>query len=133
MKVIIAGSRAFDNYELVCETLSNLRCDGLIIDEVVCGGARGADSLGERWAKALNIPIKYFYANWDEYGKAAGFIRNHEMGDYADYLVAFWDGKSRGTKDMINYMKGLGKHGKVVLYAEDPSHAAIDQALPRLI
>ena len=55
------------------------------------------------------------------------------MGDYADYLVAFWDGKSRGTKDMINYMKGLGKHGKVVLYAEDPSHAAIDQALPRLI
>lgn len=111
MKVIIAGSRSFNNYsklKRVMDTISAL--------EIVCGEARGADSLGRRYAEENGIPIKSFPAQWDKYGKAAGIIRNHEMGDYADYLVAFWDGQSRGTKDMINYMKALGKHGRVELF-----------------
>ena len=62
--------------------------------------------------------LKYFYPNWEKYGKSAGIIRNHEMGDYADYLLAFWDGTSKGTKDMIDYMKKIGKHGKVIIYGE---------------
>lgn len=113
MKVIIAGSRTFNNYDLLVKTLQE---ENLIIEEVVCGGARGADTLGAEWAKENGVPIKYFYAEWEKYGRAAGFIRNHEMGDYADYLIAFWDGKSRGTKDMIDYMQQLGKHGKVILF-----------------
>lgn len=113
MKVIIAGSRTFNNYDLLVKTLQE---ENLIIDEVVCGGARGADTLGAEWAKKNGVPVKYFNAEWEKYGRVAGIIRNHEMGDYADYLIAFWDGKSRGTKDMIDYMQQLGKHGKVILF-----------------
>lgn len=116
MKVIIAGSRTFNNYDLLVKTLQE---ENLIIEEVVCGGARGADTLGAEWAKKNGVPIKYFNAEWDIYGRAAGTIRNHQMGDYADYLVAFWDGKSSGTKDMINYMQQLGKNGKVALFKNE--------------
>lgn len=113
MKVIIAGSRTFNNYDLLEKVLQE---ENLIIEEIVCGGARGADTLGAEWAKKNGVPIKYFNAEWDIYGRAAGTIRNHQMGDYADYLIAFWDGKSRGTKDMIDYMQQLGKHGKIILF-----------------
>ena len=113
MKVIIAGGRDFDNYEYLSETMSKL---DFIVTEVVCGGARGADSLGEQWAKTNGVQIKYFYPNWDLLGKAAGHIRNREMAEYGDYLVAFWDGKSAGTQNMIMTMQQLGKHGTVKLY-----------------
>ena len=113
MKVIIAGSRDFNNYQLLSETMANLDIE---IDTVVCGCARGADSLGRDWAHNHNIPVVEFPADWDSYGRAAGHIRNQKMGDYADYLVAFWDKKSTGTKGMIEYMQSLGKHGKVVFF-----------------
>lgn len=113
MKVIIAGSRTFNNYNLLNKTLQEV---DLVIDEVVCGGAKGADSLGAEWARKNGVPVKYFNAEWYIYGRAAGAIRNHTMGEYADYLVAFWDGKSRGTKDMIDYMQQLGKHGTVIMF-----------------
>lgn len=113
MKVIIAGGRDFDNYDYLCQVMNEL---DFTISEVVCGGAKGADSLGKRWAEEHNLVVKMFPANWEEYGKAAGMIRNSEMGEYADFLVAFWDGKSRGTKQMIDYMKRKGKKGKVVKY-----------------
>lgn len=114
-KVIIAGSRDFNDYKMLCEEMRKVQ-EKIIIKEVVCGGAKGADSLGARWAKENNIPIKYFLPDWKNYGKSAGIIRNHQMGDYADYLIAFWDGKSRGTKDMISYMKTINKHGEVYIY-----------------
>lgn len=113
MKVIIAGSRTFHDYQFLKEEMEKLNLE---IDEVVCGEAFGADTLGRKWAIENNIPIKSFYPDWNRLGKAAGMIRNHQMGDYADYLVAFWDGKSRGTKDMIDYMQQLGKHGSVIIY-----------------
>lgn len=113
MKVIIAGSRTFKNYDLVEQTMSEL---GLDIDEVVCGGARGADRLGEEWAKNHNIPVTYFPANWNRFGKWAGFKRNEDMAIYADYLIAFWDKKSRGTKHMIETMHKYCKHGTVIIY-----------------
>lgn len=113
MKVIIAGSRTFKDYNLLYKTLEE---DNLVIDEIVCGGANGADNLGALYAKMKNYPIKYFIPNWDKYGKAAGMVRSHQMGDYADFLYAFWDGKSKGTKDMINYMQKINKHGRVVLF-----------------
>ena len=113
MKVIIAGSRTLNDYNFVKTEIEKLNLE---IDEVVCGEARGADSLGKRWAESKNIPVKSFYPEWDRIGTAAGMIRNHLMGDYADYLIAFWDGKSRGTKDMIDYMQQIGKHGSVIIY-----------------
>ena len=113
MKVIIAGSRNFNNYEFLKEKIENLNIQ---IDEVICGGARGADTLGKRYAIEHDIPVKEFPAKWDKFGKSAGFIRNKQMGDYADYLIAFWDGRSHGTYYMIEYMKMIGKHGRVFYY-----------------
>ena len=79
------------------------------ITEVVSGGARGIDTDGEHWAIGSGIPVKRFPADWDDLGKRAGFVRNAEMADYADALIAIWDGKSRGTLHMINTMVEAGK------------------------
>lgn len=106
MKVIIAGGRDFTNTQYVRDTMDQLYYDELAgyfygIDEVVSGGARGADREGEQWALNASLPVKEFPANWDFYGAGAGPRRNEEMAEYADVLVAFWDGKSKGTGDMI--------------------------------
>ena len=103
MKLIIAGGRDFNQGYIIYKVLYGLGND--IINEVVCGDAKGADTLGAEWAHLHNIPVKHFPAKWDEYGKAAGYIRNAEMGEYADALIAFWDGKSKGTAHMIKTMK----------------------------
>ena len=116
MKLIIAGSREFNDYSLLEKELNPYKH---IITEIVSGNARGADSLGERYALEYNIPIKIFKADWNNLGRRAGIVRNHQMGNYADLLLAFWDGKSKGTKDMIDYMKKLGKIGKVILYNQE--------------
>ena len=113
MRVIVAGGRDFKNWELLCETLNEKKD---LIDEVVCGEAWGADRFGKTWAMTNNVPVKSFPAQWDKYGRAAGPIRNKEMAEYADYLIAFWDGKPRGTRNMIETMKKLGKHGEVYYY-----------------
>jgi len=74
----------------------------------VSGTARGADQLGERYAKERGYFIQRFPADWNAYGKAAGYIRNRKMAEYADALIAFWDGKSRGTLNMISLAKECG-------------------------
>lgn len=100
MKVIIAGGRDFNDYDLL-----KRNCDAALknnqIIEVVSGTCRGADLLGERYAREKGYPIKQFPADWN-LGKKAGFIRNKQMADYADALIAFWDGKSPGTRNMIH-------------------------------
>lgn len=115
MKLIIAGSRDFDDYNLLCNTLDYF---SLTPTEVVCGKARGADALGEQWAIENNIPVTYFPADWENLGKRAGYVRNSEMGKYGDCLIAFWDQKSRGTKHMIDIMEKLGKPYAVIGYDE---------------
>ena len=103
MRIIVAGSRDFNNYEVLDKILS---CEiNPPFDTIISGDARGADSLGAEWADKHGIPVKYFPAYWETYGKGAGFIRNAEMGEYADMLIAFWDGKSKGTAHMIKTMK----------------------------
>ena len=106
MKVIIAGGREINDYELVLKAVLNA---GFDITAVVSGGARGVDSLGEKFAEEVGLELFRFPAEWDKYRNAAGPIRNRVMGDFADALIAIWDGKSTGTKDMINYAtkKGL--------------------------
>ena len=113
MKVIIAGGRDFDNKQMINEAMAQLN---ILVTEIVCGDAAGADTLGAVWANENGIPVKHFPADWDRYGSAAGSIRNKQMAEYADYLVAFWDMKSSGTRDMITQMQQIGKHGTVVPY-----------------
>jgi|TARA_Y100000034_G_scaffold129685_1_gene186623 hypothetical protein len=113
MKTIIAGSREYQDYEFMAQELNNVDFE---ITEVVSGTARGADRLGEKWADDNGMPIFRMPANWDQYGKAAGYIRNEEMAKCSDALVAFWDGKSMGTKHMIDLAKKYDLKIKVVLF-----------------
>lgn len=117
IKVIIAGSRNFYDYDTVEETvISFFMSHGFPKEniEIISGGARGADKLGEQLAKSYRLKLTVFPAQWDTYGKAAGMIRNQEMANYAAkdsnkaILFAFWDGQSRGTKGMIDIAKRCG-------------------------
>lgn len=117
MKIIIAGSRNFVDYDLLvekCDKAFSLQSD----IEIVSGTAYGADMLGERYAKEKNYNIKRFPADWS-LGKGAGYIRNKAMSEYADALIAFWDGKSRGTKHMIDLATEKGLKVKVVMFDEN--------------
>jgi hypothetical protein len=117
-KVIIAGSRGFSNYKLLKEKcneyLREKRKNYSII--VVSGHARGADLLGEKYAQDEGFPLEIFPANWNKFGKSAGFRRNEQMAEVADALIAFWDGKSHGTKHMIEIMENKKLLVKVVNY-----------------
>lgn len=116
-RVIIAGGRHFTNYALLqskCDALlKNLLQDEI---EIVSGKAPGADSLGETYAEERGYSVAEFPADWNEHGKAGGHIRNAQMRDYSNYLIAFWDGKSRGTKNMIDIAKKAGLNVRVVRY-----------------
>lgn len=113
MRTIIAGSRSFNNMGNLLYSLGKIPWR---LTEIVSGGARGADKLGERLAKEESINLKVFPADWDKYGKSAGYIRNAEMAEYADALIAFWDGKSKGTKNMIETAAKKGLYVKVFFY-----------------
>ncbi len=109
MKLIIAGSKKIEDRAAVFAVLDSFLKFNKV-DEVVSGMAVGVDTIGVEWATANNIPVTPFHPDWKGKGKLlAGFARNHEMGDYADVLIAFWDGKSGGTEDMIDYMHNVKK------------------------
>lgn len=114
-KVIIAGTRTFDNYKLLDEILSKFYKEPV---EIVCGGAHGVDNMGRLWAIKHEYPYKMFIPKWQEEGKIAGFNRNVEMADYADEAICIWNGISKGTEHMINIMKGIGKPVRVITYEE---------------
>lgn len=118
MKLIVAGGRDFVNTQVMITVLMDLVEKGKIDPnpELVCGMARGADMLAySLWANH-NMKIHTFPADWKTHPRSAGYIRNAEMGNFADVLVAFWDGKSRGTKHMIDTMQRLNKPVYVVRY-----------------
>lgn len=112
-RVIIAGSRQFNDYKLMLNTLDELGVHLInTIDpvEIISGHAPGADTLGEKFAKAYGYPLKIFLADWSKYGKAAGPIRNEEMVKYASeadrgILIAFPVSESRGTRNIIKLAK----------------------------
>ena len=85
MNVAIIGSRGFNDYELVKSILEKYND----VTTIVSGGAKGADSLGERWAKEKGIPTKIFYPDWNKHGKSAGYIRNKDIISNSDLVIAF--------------------------------------------
>jgi hypothetical protein len=99
MKTIIAGSRGITDIKIVERIV---RESGFDISLVVSGGANGVDKLGERWAQLNKVPFTVYPAQWDLYGKSAGYKRNVLMAENADALIAIWDGRSKGTSHMIN-------------------------------
>jgi len=106
MKVIIAGCRDISlSVETMCQIV---RASGFVVSEVVCGEARGIDTSGRKWAETWGIPVASFPADWQCFGKRAGMIRNRQMANHADALIAVWDGKSRGTANMIEEAKKRG-------------------------
>ena len=117
-RVIIAGGRDFNNYPLL-----KAKCDNILAEKetthkiiIVSGAARGADSLGEKYAQEHSYTIEKYPADWNTHGKAAGPIRNAQMANSADALIAFWDGKSHGTKSMINIARSKGLFVRVINY-----------------
>ena len=111
MKVVIAGSRNFYKYELLKQKCDEVLCDFIINGEsieLVSGKARGTDELGESYAAERGFSIKPFPADWGTYGNRAGTIRNAEMAVYDDTLIAFWDGYSSGTKNMLHLAEKKG-------------------------
>lgn len=113
--VIIAGTRDFNDYAFLKE-----KCDFFFSQKrptsIICGEARGADTLGKRYAQERGIPVQSFPADWDSYGKRAGYLRNEEMARHADALIAFWDGMSRGTGNMIEIANRMGLAVRIVRY-----------------
>lgn len=102
-KIIIAGGRDFNDYTLLTKVCNEAipRMAGDNTPVIISGGAAGADSLGEQYAQENGIAIERHPADWKKHGKAAGPIRNAEMAACADFMIAFWDGKSRGTQNMM--------------------------------
>lgn len=129
MKLGIVGGRDFNNFELLCKSISD---NNLKPSMIISGGAKGADTLAEKFANQFKIPKQIFYADWDnlkkkpikikhnEFGKPynalAGFNRNKLIVDTADIILAFWNGKSTGTKNTIDYAKEKQKQIIIIKY-----------------
>ena len=109
MKLAIVGSRNFVDYKHLCENI-----DSRNLNLIISGGAPGADSLAKRYAEDRKIPLQVFNADWKKFGKSAGFLRNTQIVDACDGLIAFWDGSSPGTRDTISKIKISKKPYKVV-------------------
>lgn len=102
MKIAIIGSRGLKPFD-IGEYLPK------DITEIVSGGAKGVDSYAEEYANKNGIVVKVFLPKYEKYGRGAPLKRNLEIIDYSDTVIAFWDGKSRGTKFVIDKCKALGK------------------------
>lgn len=101
MKLAVVGSRTFNDYELLKKELDNIHKE-TPITLIISGGAKGADSLSERWAHENNIPTQIFKPMWEKFGKQAGFLRNKDIVLNSEQVLAMWDGVSKGTLHSIN-------------------------------
>lgn len=119
MRLIVAGGRDFKNYDLLCDKVTELLLENIGADDeltIISGLARGADRLGCDLAAECGYPVEGFHAQWNKYGRSAGLRRNKLMAKRATHLIAFWDGKSRGTMHMIDYAHEQGLKVTVVMY-----------------
>lgn len=113
IKIGVIGSRSFNDYELLKRTLDEYLGKVWVI---VSGGAAGADSLGEKWAIENNVKTCIYKPDWEKHGKSAGFIRNKDIVDDSDIVIAFWDSLSRGTEHSINLAKKMNKEVRIVYF-----------------
>jgi hypothetical protein len=121
MKVIIAGGRFFDDYDLLKKKVSAILKNATNIT-IISGAAKGADTLGENYGYEMGYEVISMPANWEKYGKSAGYRRNEDMAKIADACICFWDGESRGTGHMINLAKQYNLQLRVIRY---------DKSLPK--
>lgn len=115
-KIVIAGGRDFTDYHKFKETCKAI----LLISEpneyeIISGGAKGTDTMDERFAKEYNLKLTVVKPDWRQ-GKKAGPIRNRQMAELGDALIAFWDGQSKGTKNMIEEAKNRGLPTRIINY-----------------
>lgn len=110
-RIVVAGCRYYNDY---CEAekyidfcINNIKSKYTLI--FVSGGCCGADSLGERYASENGYAIEIYNAEWSKYGKKAGPVRNQKMAEIGDYFICFWDGKSKGTKNLIDNVRLIEK------------------------
>ena len=133
LRIIIAGGRDFDDYpllrkeslrivkEVVMKTTGNSVIQKDLVT-IVSGAAKGADTLGEQFSREFNLALRQFQANWDRYGRRAGYMRNTDMAKFVaesnvhGVLIAFWDGQSKGTKHMIDTARKMRIETYVVSY-----------------
>lgn len=113
MKIAIIGSRDLKTTN-IGEYIP--RCA-----EIVSGGAKGIDTFAAEYAQKNNLKLTVFLPQYEKYGRAAPIIRNREIVNYADKIIAFWDGKSKGTLSVINYAKKVGKECLVILCTNSSS------------
>ncbi len=112
MKVAVVGSRTFSNYDLLCNTLNEHREK---ISLIISGGAKGADTLAQKYARDNGIPILIYYPDWEQYGKKAGLIRNTLIAEQSDIMIGFREQMSMGTSHAIDYMRdSLNKPAVIV-------------------
>lgn len=115
VQLVVAGTREYSNRDEIFARLDKYhqRCKDAGTELIIIEGeARGPDLISREWAESRGVPFRPYPADWDEYGKGAGFIRNEEMAKAGTHVLAFWDGRSNGTNDMIE--RGL-KHQRRVL------------------
>ncbi len=118
-KIIIAGSRSFNDYKLLNKEMTKFLKDQKLTDAkiiVLSGAAWGSDKLGEQWAEVYEHEMRRYPAKWEIHGVAAGPIRNREMAKKATHCIVFWDGKSVGSKNMIEEAKKHKLKLKVVKF-----------------
>ncbi len=110
-RIVVAGCRDYDNYtetkKYIDFCISDIKNKYTLV--FVSGGCRGADALGERYAREHGYEIERYPAEWEKYGRAAGPMRNRKMAEISDFIICFWDGQSRGTKTMIDAATVLHK------------------------
>ena len=119
-RVVIAGCRDYNNCDeaklYIDYCLSNIRKENNIV--IVSGCASGADAIGERYAQENGFKVEKYPADWETYGKSAGPRRNKQMAEVSDFVICFWDMKSKGTKSMIECAKRLDKPVKIKIINE---------------
>jgi len=115
MKLAVVGSRGFSDYDLLKSKLDIIH-KAKVITLIISGGAQGADSLAEKWAKENNVETLIFLPDWNQYGKSAGYKRNIKIVQNSDAVIAFWDGQSKGTQHSINLAKENKKSLAVIQY-----------------
>lgn len=117
IRIIVAGSRTFNDYELLKKKLDFYLQNKNVNDiEILEGEAKGADKLGKQYAIEKGIKYTGYPADWNKYGKGAGFKRNREMAQNATHAVIFWDGESKGTKNMIDLCDEYRLVKRIVLF-----------------